>query len=111
MKAKIAGIEKNTDYWADKANWIKPNKPVAELVLEQMAVGDSSNLRVNWLTDSYPPVGTKLYTHPVKELTLTNEKILEVIKELEDSIYFDESLGFFELKEFAEAILRKAQEK
>ena len=45
----------------------------------------------------------------VKELT--NEKILEVIKELEHSICFSEGLGFFELKEFAEAILRKASEK
>ena len=42
------------------------NKPVAELVLEQMAVGDASSLRVKWLTDSYPPVGTKLYTHPAE---------------------------------------------
>ncbi len=42
------------------------NEPVAELVLEQMAVGNASSLRVNWLTDSYPPVGTKLYTHPAK---------------------------------------------
>ena len=41
------------------------NEPVAELVLEQMAVGDASSLRVKWLTDTYPPVGTKLYTHPV----------------------------------------------
>lgn len=87
------------------------NKPVAELVLEQMAVGDASSLRVKWLVDNYPPVGTKLYTHPVKELILTNEKILEVIKELEHSICFSESLGFFELKEFTEAILRKASEK
>ena len=40
------------------------NEPVAELVLEQMAVGDASSLRVKWLVDNYPPVGTKLYTHP-----------------------------------------------
>lgn len=45
----------------------------------------------------------------LQELTLTNDDIKEVIKSLEDSIYFDEKLGFFELKEFAEAILRKAQ--
>ena len=42
-------------------------EPVAELVLEQMAVGDASSLRVKWLIDGYPPVGTKLYTHPVKD--------------------------------------------
>ena len=56
------------------------NKPVAELVLEQMAVGDASSLRVKWLTDSYPPVGTQLYTHPVKELT--DEEIAKVVYEL-----------------------------
>ena len=47
----------------------------------------------------------------LQELTITNDEIKEVIKSLEDSIYFDEKLGFFELKEFAEAILRKAQNK
>ena len=46
----------------------------------------------------------------LQELMLTNEEIKEVIKSLEDSIYFDEKLGFFELKDFALAILRKAQE-
>ena len=56
------------------------NKPVAELVLEQMAVGDASSLRVKWLTDSYPPVGTQLQTHPVKELT--DEEIAKVVYEL-----------------------------
>ena len=57
----------------------------------------------------YEDVYEGVVTHPVKELT--NEKILEVIKELEHSICFSEGLGFFELKEFAEAILRKASEK
>ena len=50
------------------------NEPVAELVLEQMAVGDASSLRVKWLIEDYPPVGTKLYTHPVKELHLSLQK-------------------------------------
>lgn len=75
LKAKIAAIEKNTDYWADKANWIKPNKPVAELVLEQMAVGDARSLRVKWLMDGYPPVGTKLYAHQEKELNDGGEPV------------------------------------
>lgn len=44
-----------------------------------------------------------------RELTLTNDEIKEVIKSLEDSIYFGETLGFFELKDFALAVLRKAQ--
>jgi len=74
LKAEIVSIKKNTDYWADKNNWIKNNEPVAELVLEQMAVGDASSLRVHWLTDGCPPVGTKLYTHPVKELHLSLQK-------------------------------------
>ena len=33
--------------------FVKPtNEPVAELVLEQMAVGDASSLRAKWLTDA-----------------------------------------------------------
>ena len=63
--------------------------------------------RLNYLKH----IADRLNTHPVKEIILTNEKILEVIKELEHSICFSEGLGFFELKEFAEAILRKASEK
>ena len=59
------------------------NKPVAELVLEQMAVGDASSLRVNWLTDSYPPVGTKLYTHPVKELTDEEINVVAILQDAE----------------------------
>ena len=51
------------------------NEPVAELVLEQMAVGDASSLRVKWLIEDYPPVGTKLYTHPVKELNDGGEPV------------------------------------
>ena len=43
--------------------------------------------------------GTPLYTHPVKELT--DEEILEVIKERETPSYMN----------FARAILRKAQKK
>jgi len=117
------------------------NEPVAELVLEQMAVGDASSLRVKWLVDNYPPVGTKLYTHPVKELT--DEEIIESLAELEheqwmkwaDTIMQTEKISDArfarwascmisyaelteEMKEFdrewarkALAILRKAQEK
>lgn len=81
------------------------NKPVAELVLEQMAVGDASSLRVKWLVDNYPPVGTKLYTHPVE---LTDEEINIVGIKTLGSIWncYDE-----ELVDFARAILRKASEK
>ena len=78
------------------------NEPVAELVLEQMAVGDASSLRIKWLTDSYPPVGTKLYTYPAK--TLTDEEISEIYNQVI-------SIERNSWHEFARAILRKAQEK
>lgn len=93
------------------------NNPVAELVLEQMAVGDASSLRVKWLADNYPPVGTKLYTHPVKEQLTDGE--LEVIRKKAWKLADDAtgncmsySLEFQVIydREFARAILRKAQE-
>ena len=87
---------------------------------------------LNWDKNTEMPINIPLYTHPVEKQDesfdrtashmageyvahpvkeLTNEKILEVIKELEHSICFSEGLGFFELKEFAEAILKRAFEK
>jgi hypothetical protein len=90
------------------------NEPVAELVLEQMAVGDASSLRVNWLTDSYPPVGTKLYTHPVKE-QLTDEEIMDELVKVKHTWVATTSVWYEfekeELKKAIRAILRKAQEK
>ena len=107
------------------------NEPVAELVLEQMAVGDASSLRVKWLTDTYPPVGTKLYTHPVNPKydpetgeplidgyplfsglphpvkELTDEEILECWNESHPAVVCLNA----ELPLFARAILRKAQDK
>jgi hypothetical protein len=77
------------------------NEPVAELVLEQMAVGDARSLRVNWFTDSFPPAGTKLYTHPAK--TLTDEEII--------SIADDYEVAEYRVCDFARAILKKASEK
>ena len=86
--------------------FVKPtNEPVAELVLEQMAVGDASSLRAKWLTDSYPPVGTKLYTHPVKKLADEEIRHIQAQCHLKD-VGYD---GF--IMRFAKAILRKAQEK
>jgi hypothetical protein len=81
-------------------------KPVAELVLEQMAVGDASSLRVNWLIDGYPPAGTKLYTHPAK--TLTDEEILEEL--LIPKSEWDSYKAHHCLKQIR-AILKKASEK
>ena len=79
------------------------NEPVAELVLEQMAVGDASSLRVNWLTDSYPPVGTKLYTHPVE---LTDEVIDTIVRD-----FFGEVDSFYDFRLVIRRCIRKAQEK
>jgi hypothetical protein len=85
------------------------NEPVAELVLEQMAVGDASSLRVKWLTDSYPPVGTKLYTHPVKEMSET--RIKQIFVE-QTGFYFDDNpADDLALMDFAKALLLEAQEK
>lgn len=56
------------------------DEPIAELVLEQMAVGDAGSLRVQWLMDGYPPVGTKLYTHPAKTLTIDDISIDEILE-------------------------------
>ena len=64
LKEKVmqnADLEEKVDLCKKKL------EPVAELVLEQMAVGDASSLRVKWLIDGYPPVGTKLYTHPATQ--------------------------------------------
>ena len=50
------------------------------------------------------PVGTALYTHPVKELT--DDEILDTFDP-----HFDADIEDKELIKFARAILRKAQEK
>ena len=85
-------------------------EPVAELVLEQMAVGDASSLRVKWLMDGYPTVGTKLYTHPAK--TLTDKEIEDLAdKYLSVNYKYGEDIYVLGEVEFARAILRKAQEK
>lgn len=85
------------------------NEPVAELVLEQMSVGDASSLRVKWLVDNYPPVGTKLYTHPEKELT--DKDLDKLIKDAEQAGYMEMYIvGLIDGFNRAKAILRKAQE-
>ena len=87
---------------------IKSNGDFTEIGFDD---DDLENIELWYAEQGWSYEYVPLYTHPVKELILTNEKILEVIKELEHSICFSEGLGFFELKEFAEAILRKASEK
>lgn len=95
LKAEIVAIEKNTDYWADKANWIKNNEPVAYVSttgLNDIEWTDKSHL-LNY--------GDALYLYPVKELT--DEEIMEVANDTGWSGYT------FGLNTFAKAILRKAQ--
>lgn len=84
------------------------SEPVAELALEPMAVGFASSLRVKWLMDGWPPVGTKLYLHPAepKAKELTDEEIIKTM------VHFDVySKDDHCLIEAVRAILRKAQEK
>ena len=81
------------------------NEPVAELVLEQMAVGDASSLRVKWLVDNYPPVGTKLYTHPVKELT--DEEIHDLMDEIEVLVHGDIKRAMYRMARKVESILNE----
>ena len=51
-------------------------------------------------------IGTKLYTHPVKELT--NNEMRKVINEIVDGVTVSEMVTFLAI---SRAILRKAQEK
>jgi hypothetical protein len=74
------------------------NEPVA-YVYQNFGIG-----RVAWLTE-VPPDGTKLYTHPVKELT--DEEIMKIWGEEDNELYYSK----WAFIEFARAILRKAQDK
>ena len=98
-------IEKNTDYWADKANWIKKNEPVAWMF--QGAFDISTYVSFEKPNPDIYPNPTPLYTHPVKELTLSPEKIIE----LQAEYGIDSDLTCHSVKDFVLAILRKAQEK
>jgi hypothetical protein len=113
QQAEIEALKEKVKQKADlkeKMDFCKKKlKPVAELVLEQMAVGDASSLRVKWLTDSYPPVGTKLYTHPVKELT--EDMLWEFAEEFLDTDAPWGEANVTGIPHFIEAILKKAQEK
>ena len=80
LKKEIVAIEKNTDYWADKANWIKNNEPVAWF--EQ----DPDMKSIWYQADQDSPNAIPLYTHPVKELT-------DRIAELENQLGFIASIN------------------
>jgi len=70
------------------------NEPVAWMEIEEGGITEYKVWREPVSSKSIP-----LYTHPAK--TLTDEEILEIIKERETPSYMN----------FARAILRKAQEK
>jgi hypothetical protein len=53
------------------------------------------------------PVGTALYTHPVKELT--DEEIQELA--LSDEFWISEDCTIFDWHKFARAVIKLAQEK
>ena len=109
LKAEIVSIEKNTDYWADKANWIKKNEPVAWVMEEDFKKMEKGAVvqfvyrcQQFSMQDNKPKKQIALYTHPVKE-QLTDEELYEL---LPVNLRADEEDAFI----FARAILKKAQE-
>ena len=106
LEKQIVAIEKNTDYWADKYNWIKNNKPVAWINRKGK---DGGYDYLQWDKDDEAEINTPLYTHPVKELT--DEEINKLWAEShEDGIAVQQ--GFTTQQHyFAHLILRKASEK
>jgi len=100
LKSEIVSIEKNTDYWADKANWIKNNEPVA--YVSTTGLND-----IEWTDASHSlNYGDALYTHPAKELTMTFEEMYPIAEK-----HLGHAIGLYNWKIFGDAILRKAQEK
>ena len=86
------------------------NEPVA--IVKKITMGGIDNFPIERFTELKE--GTLLYTHPVKELTLTDEEIYAcfhqyfVLGEPKPTHY---ELEYEDLIEFARAILRKASEK
>jgi hypothetical protein len=80
--------------------YVSNAEPVA-YVYQNFGIG-----RVAWLTE-VPPDGTKLYTHPIKELT--DKEIKDLWCEVYDFKGYD-CLTELDYK-FCREILRKAQEK
>lgn len=131
LKSEIVSIEKNTDYWFDKSNWIPIQKPETweggeeweKLAWELCADehGEESCTDLIWDMGVIPePWGDRwqkyedeakrmIYmvrkcTHPVKELT--DEEIWEIFTHLARSPDLRT-----DMIRFADSILRKAQEK
>jgi hypothetical protein len=81
LEKQIVVIEKNTDYWVDKANCIKNNEPVSWMDTEG-GFYSAEDYQV-CLMHNLKEVLTPLYTHPVKE-QLTDEEI-NVVAILQDA--------------------------
>ena len=63
---------------------------------------------LEWDKDDEAEINTPLYTHPVKELTLTDEEITDCMGSLPK---YNSEIVDEDLVKFSRAILRKAQEK
>jgi len=79
------------------------NKPVAWINRKGK---DGEHGYLEWDKDDEAEINTPLYTHPVKELT--DEEIEKLKTQYTEKGHFADTLN---VKEFAKAILRKAQEK
>ena len=88
LKAEIVSIEKNTDYWADKANWIKNNEPVAWMRESDKAV--CSNEEKLWFIEEEGsdwnyviPLYTHQYERPHNTVLVPCDKLAEIQAEIE----------------------------
>ena len=70
LKSEIVSIEKNTDYWADKANLIKNNKPLAWMQTWENQDGElKKTVNIEQIGKNDIP----LYSNPAE---LTDEEII-----------------------------------
>ena len=84
------------------------NKPVAWLMVERESGNSYIQMSVPTRDEKVSHQPYPLYTHPAKELTLSIVDIDNLI----DQFWYSDDAGFhFHYYDFAEAILRKAQEK
>ena len=91
-------IEKNTDYWADKANWIKKNEPVAWM----------NKIATSWVTttpdefvDEWIPLYTHQYERPHNTVLVPCDKLaemqaeIETLKQIIDTNNLNQNIGQF----------------
>ena len=100
-------------YTNGKPNYIMNNEPVAWMLLRDESCVETTEwygVMRGWeefLGDNEKIV--ELYTHPAK--TLTDEEIIKVYQSLWKFLPAEEPCLAKDIKDFARAILRKAQEK